>query len=235
MEIFRIKSQHPKTEYTPSWNFPIGVAGWNDYKKVDIIRNWLINKEQWFIENYPVRHDGKTGLGNDSVTARHGTYNLFHFTNELPELKDWLKFAQSAYLDFVSQDLSSVQDLYIFSWYNIARNGDSIGEHAHGADSSSYLSGNMHFDDYDTVNSYMSPFDARSQLAFKNFKGGLTYFPSCLPHNSDVYTGNSPRVSIAFDLRIAENQHITNPQATPFMNTEIFQTLFKEKNDLHTS
>jgi hypothetical protein len=235
MEIFRIKSRHPKTEYAPSWNFPVGVAGWQDFDKIDTIKNWLINKEQWFIDNFPVHHDGKTGLGNNSVTARHGTYNLFHFTNELPELNDWLKFAQTTYLDFVSQDLANVQDLYIFSWFNIARKGDSIGEHAHGADSDSYLSGNSHFDDYDTINSYMSPFDARSQFSFKNFKGSIALFPSCLPHKSDVYNSDTPRVSVAFDLRLAEDMYISNPLATPFMNSEIFQTLYKEKHDLHSS
>jgi len=234
MEIFRIKSPHPKTEYAPNWNFPVGVAGWTDFEKIDTIKNFLLSKEDYIL-SLPITNDGGTKLGNDTVTSRHGSYNLFHFADELPEINDWLKFAQNAYLDFVSQDMASVQELYMFAWYNIARKGDSIGEHAHGADFDSYLSGNMHFDDYATINSYMSPFDRRSQVSFKNFKGGLTFFPSCLPHKSDVYTGDALRVSIAFDLRLAENQYISHPLATPFMNTEIFQTLIKEKNDLHTS
>lgn len=234
MEIARIKSLHPATEYTPSWNFPVGVAQWKDTATIDTIREWLISKEDHFITTYPIHHDGKTGLGNDSVTARHGTYNLFHMIDELPEFAKLLEFLQISYIQFIQTDQTSLRDLHIFSWYNIARKGNRIEEHAHGADHESYLSGNMHFDDYHTANTYSSPFDPRSNVTFRNAKGGLTMFPSCLPHESDVYNDEKLRVSFAFDLRLSADLYTNKPQSHPFMNAEIFESLVN-KYDIHFS
>jgi hypothetical protein len=225
MKILRIKSLHPNTEYTPSWNYPVGIDQWNDEKSVDTIKNWLIANEQDFIDRYPVYHDGGTGLGLDSVTGRHGQYNLFEYIKHLPELDDLLNVLRFKYLEFVSKEQGNWRDLDIYAWFNIMRNGQKIEEHGHGADERSYLSGNMHLDTYNTLNTYRSPFDPSSQVIVGNTKGDIAFFPSCVPHYSDEYIGTEPRVSIAFDLRLATDPFSSKLRNIEFMNTEIFQTI----------
>jgi len=225
MRIAKIKSPDAKTEFAPTWNFPIGMDSWADHDKIDTIRNWLISQEQVFINRYPVHHDGGTGLGDASVTARHGKYNLFQFNKECPELDDMLNFIRIAYLKFMASQDGNWRELQLYSWFNIARAGESIGEHGHGADPESYLSGNMHLDTYNTTNTYKSPFDSTSNVVIGNNKGDITLFPSCVPHWSDAYQGDTPRVSIAFDLRPKVNNYVSITKSVPFMDQSIFNTI----------
>ena len=48
--------------------------------------------------------------------------------------------------------------------------------HAHGGTPDSYLSGNMHFDDYQTKTFYRSSFDPESKIGLPNKKGGCVIF-----------------------------------------------------------
>ena len=79
MKIQRLKSGFPLSEYAPTWNFPVGNDTWNETKKIDKIREWLIDNETRILNEFEPRHDGDTGLGYGSVTSRFGQYNLFNF------------------------------------------------------------------------------------------------------------------------------------------------------------
>lgn len=224
MKIFRMKSAHPKNEYAPSWNFPFGLELWEDSTKIDSIRNWLIYNESRFL-SLSYHHDASTGLGQDSVTSRFGRYNLFNFVNELKELNDLLKFLQVSYLNFVSQDNSEIRSLEIICWFNLLKNKEEIKEHDHGLGNDVYLSGNIHLENYQTYTNYRCPFDKNVVASFENTKGGLTIFPSFIPHYTTEFLGHGLRASIAFDLRLEGIPSNKNFHAIPFMNEKIFNQL----------
>jgi hypothetical protein len=227
MKIEKIKSKLPLTEYAPYWNLSIGRDVWTDFDKVDKIRNWLISNEDR-IKALEVNHDAGTGLGNDSVTSRFGQYNLFDFSDELPELKDLLKFIRVSYLEFIVQDRTDIFELEIVCWFNFLRNNETVEEHIHGAAHDSYLSGNIHLDDYKTQTYYRCPQEPNLVFNSSNIKGGMTIFPSHMPHGATTYNETKPRISIAFDLRVMPDDNRLDYCSRPFMNPEIYSELVDE-------
>tara|TARA_B110000503_G_C7113616_1_gene399282 strand:+ start:621 stop:1298 length:678 start_codon:yes stop_codon:yes gene_type:complete len=225
MSIIRIKSLHPETEYAPQWNIPLYQAEWNEFEKIDTIRHALLKNEQKFIDNLDVHQDGGTGLGLDSVTSRFGRYNLFDYIDMCPELAELLTFFRRTYVNFITEDTTVLRDLDIVCWFNVIRKGEKIQEHCHGSGHNSYLSGNFHADNYNTQTYYKSPFDPTLAAPFNNEKGVLTMFPSYLVHGTSEHTADDERVSIAFDLRLANNEHNEYLNAIPFMTREIFESL----------
>jgi hypothetical protein len=229
MYIYKIKSELPITEYAPTWNISIGNTVWGDTEKIDTIRTWLLNNEEKIKEDFPVTNDAGTGLGVDSVSARYGMFNLFDFSNELPEFNDLLKFLRLSYINFVESDHTDKQNLVAVTWFNIIRGGAKIKEHVHSSTNLGYLSANMHLDTYATETVYNSPFDRFDNHSFANVKGGLAIFPSYVPHKTTEYTNLSiPRVSIACDLRLPNTVHPNNA-IQEFMNKEIYEQLMSER------
>jgi hypothetical protein len=218
---------HPLTEYSPSWDISFGVGHWKDAEKIDTIREWLIENESRILDTVPLHHDGGTGLGENSVTSRFGRYNLLNFQDELPELAELLKFFRISYLDYVSQDNSEIRDVDIVCWFNKLKTGEHIKEHSHGAGNDAYLSGNIHLDNYATNTYYTNVFDRNVQFVPGNYKGGLSIFPSWVPHHTDEHKEDNFRLSIAFDLRLNDNAENKELHAIPFMNHEIYETLIK--------
>jgi|TARA_B110000881_G_C18398524_1_gene424735 hypothetical protein len=226
MKLINIKSLHPENEFAPSWNIPIHLSTWGEHEKVNKIKNFLIDKESEVLDQ-PVGDgtaygDGRTGLGLDSVTSKSGTYTLFDFNKELSDFNDLLDFMRISYLNFISECQSSVRDSHIVCWYNIVRTGQSINTHFHGTQHHCYLSGNMHLDDYPTTTNYYIPYDATLVHKFPNTAGGLTMFPTYMPHGVDTYTGEDIRVSIAFDLHTDIPEDLVS---IPFIDNEIFNRL----------
>lgn len=222
MELIRIKSIFPSNEYAPTWDIPMHISEWNDYAKIDRIRNFLIDKEKEILSLPVGKGDGRTGLGLDSVTSKYGMYSLFEFENELPELTELLMFLRINYLNFVSRNQTLIRDCFIVSWYNVVRDGQGIEKHFHNAGHNGYLSGNMHLDDYQTTTNYYIPFDEDVVHKFNNQKGGVTMFPSYLPHDVNKHNSSDLRISIGFDLHLT---YPSNLKAIPFMNTEILNLL----------
>lgn len=224
MTVTRLKSLHPITEFSPSWNIPLYQSTWKDINKLDAVCKWLIDNEKYFL-NLPIHHDGDTGLSDDRVTTRFGTYNLFSFVSDCPELADLLKFLQHSYIDFIREEQGEIRELDIVCWFNLLRKGDKIKEHNHGAGNDVYLSGNLHLDDYDTYTYYLSPYDKNCAYPFANKKGNLTLFPTYLVHGASEFDKENERLSIAFDLRLSYNTNNKNLHSIPFMNREIFESL----------
>ena len=225
MSIIRLKSLHPETEYAPQWNIPLYQSEWNEFQKLDTIRDALLRNEQKFIDDLEYHQDGGTGLGENSVTSRFGRYNLFHYTDMCPELGELLTFFRRSYVNFITEDTTTIRDLDIVCWFNVVRNGEKIQEHNHGSGHNSYLSGNFHLDDYDTHTYYKSPFDPVMAAPFNNEKGVLTIFPSFLTHGTTEHNSTNERVSIAFDLRLVDNEYNEFLNSVPFMTKEIYDTL----------
>jgi len=234
MKFLKVKSMHPLTEFAPSWDFTIGTDIW-DADKTDIVRQWLIANEQRIIDTYPPnRDDGGTGLGIDSVTSRFARYNLLQFGNELPELNDLYKFIQISYLNYIHYHHSHIRDINIVCWYNVMRQGDKINEHAHGIDPYTYLSGNIHLDNYKTKTYYKSSIDKDLIIPIDNIKGNIAIFPGHIKHYTDEHTESNLRVSIGFDLHLNEDPRtpIGHELTLDFMNSNIFHSLTNEMNNV---
>lgn len=226
MQMLKIKSAMPCSPYAPQWDIPIGVSQWQEHKKIDIIKSFLLSKEQELLTKHKILDDARTGLSENDVTTRYGRYNLFDFADECPEINDLLNFLRDSWLSFIQQDVTEPYPLQILCWYNIIRKGQDIDVHRHAAGNSAYLSGNMHLDDYDTktVYEYME-----MPLTIPNIKGGLTIFPSYVEHGVAEYKGDKPRVSLAFDLYIYSppwNLGCSNEvEHRPFMTEDMIKTI----------
>lgn len=194
------KSLHPLTEFTPTWNFYFWTAVY-DSENLEKVKSWIIDNEKRLIDVYSSnsRSDGGTGLGKESLTAQYNSFNLFKETEHLPEFNDLKKFIKSEYDKFMIESRSLIRKCNMYCWANVLKTGETIKKHNHGAWHYSYLSGNMHLGDYSTTTRYHNPFN-ESYLDFQNVKGGLTFFPSYLYHETTEYNDKDKRVSIAFDL-----------------------------------
>jgi|TARA_R110000803_G_scaffold150924_1_gene216132 hypothetical protein len=204
--IFELHSYPPLSPYAPKYKFNLSRSVWDDEKKIDKIKKFLLKKEKAVLK-LAFNSDGDTGLGKDSVTTRFARYNLFDFIDECPELEDLWEFIQKHYYQRIAIDKTGVYNTKIVCWFNVLRQGEEIKAHRHTARFSAYLSGNLHLDNYHTSTTYKHLDNWQS---IDNVKGGLIMFPSHLLHEVNVYNDQYPRVSIAFDLHLTNLNDIDN-------------------------
>lgn len=220
-----MESIDPLTEFSPTWNIPIGVKKFDNDDVINDIRNFLITKEKDIIHSIPYDYDGTTGLNPNSVTGRFACYNLLKFQEECPGLKTLFEFFQKSYLEYIFTEDLTPRDTDIVCWFNALRKGERVHEHNHGSGNDVYLSGNFILDNHDTKTHYKCPFDRDIITSIPNLKGILTIFPSFVYHYSDMYNDNGIRHSIAFDIRIPGIQESEERQAITFW----------KNNDIHFS
>ena len=83
----RIRSEVKQTPFAPEWDYRI-IEGEIDDVDFDYISDYLLKKQDEILKIKPT-HDGLTGLGLDSTTARHASYNIFKFgDSEINKLKE---------------------------------------------------------------------------------------------------------------------------------------------------
>jgi hypothetical protein len=204
--MFELKSATPLSPYAPNYKFHLSRSIWDDEKKIDKIKKYLLKKEKEILK-LPYYNDGNTGLGEDAVTSRYSRYNLFDFTDECPELKDLWKFIQEHWYERIKRENTDAYKTKIVCWFNVLRKGEKMEAHSHARRFSAYLSGNFHLDNYHTSTTYRH---LDNWTALDNVKGGLIMFPSQLLHEVNVYNDQYPRVSIAFDLHLTNLNDIEN-------------------------
>lgn len=197
-----LRSMSPLTEFAPTWQIPMWTAVYPNTQNIDYMRDWIIDNEQAIKEKYAdqvSRNDGGTGLGLDSLTAQYNKFNLFTETSNIEAFQDLRKFIAHEYRSFMKELGATVRDCYLYSWANVMTTGQTVGRHHHGASHYAYLSGNMHFDNYQTLTTYYNPY-GEVHYDYVNKKGGMTFFPSYLLHETNQHLENFKRVSMAFDL-----------------------------------
>ena len=189
-------------EYAPTWNIPLWFDRLEDKAKLLKMKQWILNNEESIINKnkHQSKDDGGTGLGKDSLTAQYNSFNLFKVAKDVPEFVELLKWLQKSYVNFMNENKTQPRKCLMFCWANVIRKGQPIEIHNHGAKHFSYLSGNLHFEDYDTKTVYHNPVNPRMVYETNNVSGGLTLFPSYIFHQADEHKGDSERVSMAFDL-----------------------------------
>lgn len=225
MNILRMESIDPLTEFAPTWNIPIGVKKFDDETSIDSIKKYLLGKEKQIISSIPYDFDGYTNLNNNSVTGRFTHYNLFKMSNECPALNNLLEFCKKSYQEYVILEDLLPKDTEIVSWFNALRKGEKVHEHNHGSGNDVYLSGNFILEDHQTSTHYKCPYDRDILISVPNLKGLLTIFPSFVYHYSDTYEDDGIRHSIAFDIRIPGIEESKQRQAITFWTN----------NDIHFS
>ena len=197
------KSMHPLNEYAPTWNIPFWNSVYPNVDDVDFMKNWLVDNEETLINNFKkdrLNEDGGTGLGADSLTGQYSAYNLFQVTKNIPQFMNLLNWIKEQYIEYMHSNSTTIRNLHMYSWANVVHPGQPITQHGHGAQNFSYLSGNIHLDNYATQTVYYCPVDEQVKVGFENVKGGLTFFPSYVLHSVPKHEENNKRVSIAFDL-----------------------------------
>lgn len=194
-------SMEPLTEFAPTWAIPFWFAKYPNEDDIDFMREWIKQNEQRIIEEniLETRNDGGTGLGVNSLTAQYTTYNLFDDTKNILEFRNLFQFLRAEYSKFMQAVNAKDRRCSMYAWANVIRHDQQISKHHHGASHYAYLSGNMHFDNYETITRYYNPY-AEVHYDCTNVKGGITFFPSYLYHETTKHSENTERVSFAFDL-----------------------------------
>ena len=216
----RIRSEVKQTPFAPEWDYRI-IEGEIDDVDFDYIADYLLKKQDEILKIKPT-HDGLTGLGLDSTTARHASYNIFKFgDSEINKLKENIIILHNELLKQMGMvDVIPYVNLYIQSWYNVMNKGQNISIHLHDITSTCYLGGHITVQCDDTYTGYTHPAlipildEGSDNKSFvhqsKNKVGKITLFPNHIPHFTNTHDGDKERITIAFDLVTQNNTAIAN-------------------------
>ena len=161
---------------------------------LDFLKQFILQKENEIIFNYPAHTDGDTGLGNNSLTSRYPYFNLLQY-KELNFLKESIKKEHDNFL--WELDVKN-ENVYVQCWANVMRKGEQIQKHIHGNNNWGYLGGHICVHTEGTNTYYSNPYNRESFIS-KNDNGKLTFFPDYLAHHTDKVK-NDLRITVAFDM-----------------------------------
>ena len=205
-----------KSPFAPTWNYFIAEKLLSTIQCTRL-KNYLLSKQQ---EVFAIKNnldDCGTGLGNETTTARSGSYNIF--TWDQPDINILKKEIASMCNNYhIRVTGKKILKFGLAGWMNIMKKGDRIELHNHAFTNDSYLSGNFTVSSNDTKTVYNNPFsqytkenvlvkmvedgiDDQSYYSSKNIDGKLTLFPSYIPHFTTEHKSDSNRITLAFDLR----------------------------------
>ena len=77
----------------------------SDLSKINIISDYLASKEEYIINNYPFVSSYNTGLEDDNVITRSGSYNVFNLEDKPSVMDEYLDFISSSYYDYIDNVL----------------------------------------------------------------------------------------------------------------------------------
>ena len=205
-----------KSPFAPTWNYFIAEKLLSTIQCTRL-KNYLLSKQQ---EVFAIKNnldDCGTGLGNETTTARSGSYNIFTWDQpDINILKKEIASMCNNYHERVTG--KKILKFGLAGWMNIMKKGDRIELHNHAFSNDSYLSGNFTVSSNDTKTVYNNPFsqytkenvlvkmvedgvDDPSYYPSKNIDGKLTLFPSYIPHFTTEHKTDNNRITLAFDLR----------------------------------
>ena len=200
MQIIHFENEPPKTRFAPIFNFHIYE---NDVDVRDI-KNIILSKEQDIINSNPYTSDWNTGLGSNSMTSRSNCYNVLKW-DEAYFLKEIIRSSHDNFITTLGYDWED--KIYVQCWANVLRKGEKIKQHQHWTSEYTYIGGHLTVkcDKSDTV--YVNPFQHDEGLfPLENKSGTITLFPNYIPHYTTVHKGKEPRITMAFDLTLLNNE-----------------------------
>tara|TARA_B100001778_G_scaffold251367_1_gene211497 strand:- start:95 stop:700 length:606 start_codon:yes stop_codon:yes gene_type:complete len=164
----------------------------------------LLQKEPEIIKKYPstgfngMFTDGNTGLGEDSTTSRFYHYNVLNWKGT-DILKHYIKRGYEEYTGLKNTII------YVKCWFNVMRKGDQIKPHRHAPTNfkeNCYLCGHFNAQVDGTTSTFYQLDDYIEEI--KNINGNIIFFPSYVAHWTNLYNGNSQRITCAFDIKSVE-------------------------------
>ena len=139
---------------------------------------------------YNILTDGGTGLGYNSLTSRFFHFNVLRWLNT-NQLRKEIRKGYESYTDLKNTPL------FVRCWANVMRKGDRIKPHRHleyDINPIHALSGHLCVKVDGSTNTF---YEGESIC---NVNGEMTFFPSTMTHWTNTYTGDSERITVAFDI-----------------------------------
>tara|TARA_R100001015_G_scaffold8800_1_gene3462 strand:- start:95 stop:709 length:615 start_codon:yes stop_codon:yes gene_type:complete len=190
--IYVHESETPTNFFSPSYKYFMYENTLN-INPTDL-KNFILKIEKDILKKTEPHGDGLTGLGNESLTSRHMSFNLF----DMDETKFLTNQIKHNYFLFLDELQIPIPDkTYGKCWANVMREGEQIKKHRHETLPSSYLSGHLCVETNKTNTYYVNPFNDTVFIS-ENKPGKITLFPSWIEHGTDVTS--SLRITLAFDL-----------------------------------
>ena len=203
MKLINFKSNFPLTPFSPNYNYFVFENDISNKVDINEILNYMFDREKELLK------DDKNIDKNDGekkfMTIRYKFFNEKIFKMKyMINLINVLKENIYDYSKILHEKIP--ENLWIQMWCNILRKEQSIDIHQHDASEYSYLSGNLCLQSNNTKTHYINPQNYfkkfNPEYSSENKKGGLTIFPSTIPHCTDSVKDDDIRVSIAFDVMI---------------------------------
>lgn len=227
MPLHHWTSPPPENPFAPSWRVPIYTAEMTDPTINGQIRNLVLSREaslRQTIAPIPI-----SGLRDGLTTRWHG-FNIFTWPESC--MVTFGQFVRRAYLDLLRSAAVPRRRAYIQGWANVIRTGEKLSPHAHDQGPTSYISGNYCVQAADTATVYYPPYlykdapNPHTALSVSNRPGVLTLFPSGIFHATTANLHSEPRISLAFDI------HLTDEDPLGRRGAEGHHILFDD-HDMH--
>ena len=157
VKIHRFKSAKKQTPFAFEWDYKI-IEGEIEDVDFSYIASYLLKKQNEILQLKPTS-DGHTGLGINSTTARHPSFNIFSFEDtEINKLKANIKILNDLFVKYLGMEDSMIGvNLYTQCWYNVMNKGQKISPHIHDIFPTCYLGGHITVQCDDTYTGYTHP------------------------------------------------------------------------------
>jgi hypothetical protein len=214
-KIINFKSKPKNNFFAPEWNYYI-IEDLVENINFKSLSKFLLKKEKELLKitnpSNKKSVDGYTGLGENSITSRYNSFNVFNFKNkEILKIKKTILEVHKKLLKHLN--IKIPKNIWILCWFNVMRKGESIKTHLHTVTPDAYLGGNICVQVENTHTNYINPVNQINDPEIyysKNEIGKITLFQNCIPHFTDVHNSNKERITIAFDLSIQEERPSNN-------------------------
>lgn len=224
------EGQKPQTKFAPRLKVPLYYAKDGSKDMINGLAKYCVELEQGIISReelvsevpknnmdpYKFTQQWKQHhLLDDSLPRKGG--EQFEKFPPVSEQRQLFHLIREHYLLHLRNLGYERRKVYIHAWANVLREGEFISQHMHLADEFCYLSGCYYVTTSGAKLNLVNPQRAQEISQFPNEAGMIVFFPSWVPHYSDVYHGKEHRISIAFDIVAEENM-----RANPWRPHELF-------------
>lgn len=224
------EGQRPKNKIAPNFRVPMYYAKDGSKSMIEALRKYCIELEQTVIAKEELVSDVPKNssdpykytqqwkqhhLLNDNIPRKGG--EAFEKFRGIPEVRELFDVIRYNYLVHVRNLQIPRKKVFIHCWANVLREGEHISKHMHLADEFSYFSGVYYVTTSGAYLNFENPMRVQERSQLPNEAGQIAFFPSWIPHFSEVYHGKEERVSIAFDIVADENA-----RANPWRPHELF-------------